>query len=219
MSPEAPVRAPVPADDPALRRALRLVQIVSERQSEDWRLLDAAIEGGVSAFWLRMPGATGAKIYRQARGLVTRATAAGVSVIVGDRADVALAVGASGVQLGVRSPPPSRIRPWFPGWIGASCHSESELARAEQAGCDYLVLSPVFGVPEKGAPLGTAVFGRWAAAVSRPVVALGGVEAANVAELMAAGAAGVAAVRALSAPGSARALAAEIEGTQDAPRD
>lgn len=177
--------------------ALRLVYIVDEAAARDWRRLDAAVEGGTTAVWLRAPRATGAELYRQARELVRRCQPHGVAVIVGDRADVALAAGAEGVQLGFRSPPVRRVRPWFPNWIGVSCHTEDELASAVRARADYAVLSPVFGVPDKGAPLGPALFRRLRAAVELPVVALGGIELETIQDLEGSGAAGVAVIRAL----------------------
>lgn len=183
---------------PTLAEALRLIYVVDVERSRDWRHLEAALDGGVTALWLRAPDATGAELYRVGKDLLQRARPRGVGLIVGDRADVAMALGAEGVQLGHRSPPAGRVRPWFPGWLGASCHSESELRRAQEAGADYAVLSPVYGVPEKGAPLGPALFERLRLTVTLPVVGLGGVETDNVAAVSAAGAAGVAVIRALS---------------------
>ena len=66
------------------------------------------------------------------------------------------------------------------------------------SGADYAVLSPVYGVPEKGTPLGTEKF----ASILRdagelPVVALGGIEASNVDAVRTTGASGVAVIRAL----------------------
>lgn len=180
-----------------LARALRLVYIVDREAARDWHRLDTVLAAGASCLWLRAPGATGAELYRAARDLVWRTHERGASIVIGDRADVAQAVGADGVQLGFRSPPARKVRPWFDGWIGVSCHSEAELRSAERAGADYAVLSPLFGVPAKGGPLGTALFQRLVEAVDIPVVALGGIDAGNAGEARAAGAAGVAVIRAL----------------------
>lgn len=182
---------------PHLRDALRLIYVVDDEQARDWRRLEAALAGGVSCVWLRMPEHSGGEVYRVGKELIGRCRPRGVALVVGGRADVAMSLGAEGVQLGHRAPPAHRVRPWYPGWLGASCHSESELKRAQEAGADYAVLSPVFGVPDKGVPLGTALFGRLRAAVTLPVVALGGIEAETAAEVRAAGADGVAVIRAL----------------------
>lgn len=180
-----------------LRDALRLVYIVDREAARDWHRLDTVLSSGATCLWLRAPGATGAELYRAARDLVWRTHERGGKIVIGDRADVALAVGADGVQLGFRSPPARKVRPWFDGWIGVSCHSEAELRSAERAGADYAVLSPLFGVPAKGGPLGTALFQKLAGCVDLPVVALGGIDAGNAAEARQAGAAGVAVIRAL----------------------
>jgi thiamine-phosphate pyrophosphorylase len=180
-----------------LAEALRLVYVVDRRTARDWRLLDAAAEGGVTMVWLREPGASGAELYRSAKDLAWRTRERGIALLVGDRADVAMAVGAQGVQLGVRSPPTRRIRPWFPRWIGESCHSEAELRAAKQGGADFAVLSPLFGVPRKGEPLGLALFARLRAVVDLPVVALGGIDPESAGGVRAAGADGIAVIRAI----------------------
>lgn len=181
-----------------LQDALRLVFIVDAATARRGDHLDAALGSGVSALWLREPAATGAELYTLARDLVVRCQGHGAALIVGDRADVALAAGAQGVQLGHRSPPAKHVRPWFDGWIGVSCHSARDLQRAAAAGADHAVLSPVFGVPEKGTPLGTERLASLLQEVADlPVVALGGIEAENVTEVRETGAAGVAVIRAL----------------------
>ena len=184
-------------DTRRLREALRLIYIVDREAAADWARLDAVLSAGVSCVWLRAPGATGAELQRTAQELVWRCHGRGAGVIVGDRADVALSSGADGVQLGFRSPPVRKIRPWFKGWIGASCHSSAELGKAERGGADYAVLSPLFGVPDKGGPLGSAHFEQLAAACALPVVALGGIDETNVDRTRATGAAGIAVIRAL----------------------
>lgn len=178
--------------------ALHLVFIVDAATAARPDHLDAALGSGVSAVWLREPKATGAELFKTARDLAVRCGTHGTALIVGDRADVAMAVGAQGVQLGHRSPPLSRVRPWFDGWVGVSCHSAGDLRRAGEDGADYAVLSPVFGVPEKGTPLGTERFTSFLdEAGDLPVVALGGIETSNVESVRATAATGVAVIRAL----------------------
>lgn len=204
------------APTPLLADALRLVYVVGRDQARDWRRLDAVLEGGATALWLREPEASGAELYRLGKDLVGRCRERGAALLLGDRADVALALGADGVQLGHRSPPAHRVRPWYAGWLGVSCHSEGELKRAEEAKADYAVLSPVYGVPSKGSPLGPALFGRLRVGVRLPVVGLGGIEPGNAGEVRRAGADGVAVIRALreaaDPAGAARALRAAMTG-------
>jgi thiamine-phosphate pyrophosphorylase len=184
---------------PPLRvlEALRLVYVVDEEQAANWKHLDLVLTSGVTALWLRAPSQNGSELYRIARDLLLRCRSHGAALVVGDRADVARCAGADGVQIGHRSPPAHHVRPWFPGWMGVSCHSEADLRRAESAGADFAVLSPVYGVPSKGAPLGPTLFGRMRQTVKIPVVALGGIEPEKAAEVRAAGADGIAVIRAL----------------------
>jgi thiamine-phosphate pyrophosphorylase len=181
----------------SLKDALRVVYVVGPESVDDWQRLDLVLAAGVTALWLRLPGATGSEVYRRAKDLLRRSRSFSAAVLVGDRADVAMAAGADGVHHGWRSPPPRNVRPWLPRWIGVSCHSEADLVRAQAVGADYAVLSPLFGVPEKGPPLGSALFRRLRLRVGIPVVALGGIDGHNVVEAREAGADGVAVVRAL----------------------
>lgn len=182
---------------PPLEQVLNLIHIVDVQAARDWRHLDEAFAGGVSAVWLRAPRASGAELFAAARDLKRRCEPFGVALIIGDRADVACAVGTPYVQIGMRSPPARFVVPWFPGQVGVSCHSERELRRAAESGAAFAVLSPIFGVPDKGAPLGVARFQRYVEGAQLPVVGLGGVEDANVDAVRAGGAVGVAVIRAL----------------------
>lgn len=177
--------------------ALRLVYVVDTAAAADGPRVDAALDHGATALWLREPGATGRVLYDAAGSLLLRCRRLGAVLIVGDRADVAMAVGADGVQLGHRSPPARSVRPWYRGFLGVSCHSATEIAAAEEAGADYVVVSPVFGVPDKGTPLGVDGLAQLARTARRPVVALGGVTPDNVGLLRDLGLAGVAVIRSL----------------------
>lgn len=122
-----------------------------------------------------------------------------VQIFVNDRLDVALSIKASGVQLGNGSLPVSAARQldatW---WIGKSVHdlAEAEAARAE--GADYLLVGPVYATathPDRP-PLGLETLAR-IVQIGLPVVAIGGIGAAEARAVKAAGAYGVAAIRAL----------------------
>lgn len=177
--------------------ALRVVQIVDCAGAADGAHLDATLSAGVTAVWLRDPAATGRRLYEAAGSLLLRCRRLDAALLVGDRVDVALAVGADGVQLGQRSVPVARVRPWYRGWIGASCHHAAEVASAVEGGADHVVLSPVFGVPDKGAALGVEGLRSLLGVTRVPAVALGGVEPGTVGLLRDLGLAGVAVIRAL----------------------
>lgn len=115
-------------------------------------------------------------------------------LIVHDRLDVALVTGI-GIQLTTRSIPIDRVRRRFPELrIGQSIHSLTEAAAAEQAGADYVMYGHVFetgskpGVPPRGLNALTQVVDRTAI----PVLAIGGIEPANVQQVLATGCSGVA---------------------------
>ena len=133
------------------------------------------------------------------------------SLLINDRVDVALAVGADGVQRTHDSLPVPVLRAiGGPGLlIGASVHSVEEARTAAGEGADFIVFGPVFDTPSKrpyGPPQGLEALQRVTAAVATPVLAIGGITATRVRVVLAAGAAGVAVISAILAaarPGEA----------------
>jgi thiamine-phosphate pyrophosphorylase len=126
----------------------------------------------------------------------------GAKLLVNDRADVALAVGADGLQRAGTSLPVSAVRAISPpGFlIGASVHSVAEARAAGPEGADFLLFGPVYDTPSKrqyGPPQGLAALERVASAVRLPVFAVGGVTPACVAEVIRTGASGVAVIAAI----------------------
>lgn len=119
-----------------------------------------------------------------------------VPVLINTRLDVALACGAAGVHLPSNSLSPRAIRAITPpGFlISVSCHTLDEVRRAEAEGSDLVVFGPVFPTPGKGPPVGTAMLRQAAESVRIPLLALGGINAANSDECLTAGAAGIAAI-------------------------
>ena len=123
-------------------------------------------------------------------------------LLVNDRADVALAVGADGVQRTHASLPVAALREITPpGFlIGASAHSTAEAREAAAQGADFVVFGPVYDTPSKrgyGPPQGLGALEAAAAAATRPVLAVGGITPERVGEVRAAGAAGVAVISAI----------------------
>lgn len=133
--------------------------------------------------------------------MVAALTGRGPKIIVNSRLDVALAAGAHGVHLPADSPAATRFRTITPpGFlIGVSCHTLTEVERAEQEGADYAFLSPIFPSPSKpgyGPPLGVELLAEACRRVRIPILALGGVNDANAENCIAAGAAGFASISA-----------------------
>ena len=123
-------------------------------------------------------------------------------LIVNDRADVAVAVGAQGVQRTHASLPVAemkvvtdkRVR------VGASVHSLDDARVAADQGAEWLFFGPVYDTPSKrqyGAPQGLTALERVARAVEIPVVAIGGITPDRVADVRGAGARGVAVISAI----------------------
>ena len=127
----------------------------------------------------------------------------GARLIVNDRADVALAASADGVQRTHSSLPVSALRITPPGFlVGASVHSEGEARDAAAQGADFIVFGPVYDTASKrryGPPQGLAALEAVTHAVDRPVLAVGGLTPERVPEVLAAGAAGVAVIGAIYA--------------------
>jgi thiamine-phosphate pyrophosphorylase len=126
----------------------------------------------------------------------------GARLVVNDRVDVALAVGADAVQRTQTSLPVDDIRS-IAGRrlaIGASVHSLEDAIDAEMRGADWLVFGPVYDTPSKrrwGPPQGLERLAKLVQAVRIPVVAIGGITPERVSAARAAGAAGVAAIAAI----------------------
>ena len=132
-------------------------------------------------------------------------------LIVNDRVDVALAVGADAVQRTSTSLPIEDIRAIADKRlrIGVSVHSLEEAVEAELKGADWVVFGPVYDTPSKrayGPPQGVARLERVAATVRLPVIAIGGINPERVREVQQGGARGVAVISAIlgaESPGDA----------------
>jgi len=158
-----------------------------------------ALETREVALHIRGPHTSGRTLTRLARILREPAAACGVTLLVNDRLDVALAVEASGVHLGSRSIPPTEARRLLGEGrlLGVSVHSESEAVEATRSGADYLFFGPLFETPSHpgAAASGAEVVDRVLSRVDLPVVGIGGVTPQRAATVIASGAHGVAAIR------------------------
>jgi len=184
--------------------------------------VEACLGAGLKAVQLREKDLAARDLLSMARGLRESTRRHGAKLLINDRADVALAVGADGVQRAGTSLPVSALRSISPpGFlIGASVHSVAEARAAEPEGADFLLFGPVYDTPSKrqyGPPQGVAALERVASAVRLPVFAVGGVTPARVAEVTRAGASGVAVIAAiLGSDGGADRPADAVKGFLDA---
>ena len=132
-------------------------------------------------------------------------------LIVNDRADVALAVGADGVQRTHASLSVEELRIIADKHVrvGASVHSLNEAKAVAAQGAEWVFFGPVYDTPSKrayGPPQGLAKLAAVVKAVRTPVIAIGGITPARVADVRATGASGIAVISAiLAAPSPAAA--------------
>ena len=179
----------------------RLHAITDERIARRADLGDVARELAIAgsanlALHARGRALTGLEHYELASRLTAYPPA---HLFVNDRLDVALALNAAGVQLGVGSLPVSaarRVRAAW--WIGKSVHDLAEADAAKAEGADYLLVGPVYATashPDRE-PLGLETLGRMSE-MGLPVIAIGGIDPDRARHVKAAGAYGAAAIRAL----------------------
>jgi len=167
------------------------------------RVVAAAVAAGAPVVQVRAKDCTDRVLYEFARRVVEICHAAGAACIVNDRVDVALAVGAAGTHLGNEDLPIAAVRRVAgPGHlIGGTARDPERAAALVAAGADYLGVGPAYPTTTKAGlpdPLGPAGVAAVAGAVDIPVIAIGGVTAERVPDLLAAGADGIAVVTAIS---------------------
>jgi thiamine-phosphate pyrophosphorylase len=192
-----------------LAQWLRLYLVTDQASLAGRTLSDvvlAAVQGGVTCVQLRDKELGTRDFFTQATQLMALLAPFGVPLVINDRIDVALACGAQGVHLGQSDLPIEVARGLLPPhvFIGWSVENEDDVARAQAVPADYLGVSPIFATPTKRdtqPPWGLEGLRQVRASTAIPLVAIGGVDGSNAAEVLAAGADGLAVVRAIcSAP-------------------
>ncbi len=159
-----------------------------------------AIRSGIDLVQVREKDLTTRELVALVESALGAARGTHTRVVVNDRLDVALALGASGIHLGRQSLEPRLVRRFVPQnfLIGVSCHSLEEARDAEAAGASYIIFGPVFETPSKlafGPPLGIEALREAATNVKLPLLAVGGITLENARECLQAGATGIAAIR------------------------
>ncbi len=178
-------------------------------------LAAAAVDGGATIVQLRSKAVPDPEFLALARRVLAALSPSGVPLIVNDRVHAAAACGAAGVHLGQDDMPPAEARRILGQGriVGVSVNTVDEALRAERDGADYVGLGPVHPTGSKatGLPvLGPDGVRMVSSAVSIPVVAIGGVTAANARPLLDAGAAGVAVISAILGRPDVREAAREL---------
>ncbi len=177
--------------------------------------VEAAVTGGVDAVQLREKDMPSEELLPLARRL-RQATEGRALLLVNGPLAGALAAEADGVHLPEDAPPVGRPREGF--LIGRSVHSLAAARRAEAEGVDYLIAGPVYETRSHPGrePAGLALIEEVARGVRLPVLAIGGVNAERVEEVVRAGASGVAVISAILAQPDKRAAAEGLRRALDA---
>jgi thiamine-phosphate pyrophosphorylase len=162
-------------------------------------VVEECLEAGLPAVQVREKDLGAGDLARLCRRLLGSVRDRGAQLVVNDRVDVALAVGADAVQRTHTSLPVEDIRAIVGGRlrIGVSVHSLIDAVEAEVKGADWVTYGPVYDTPSKrayGPPQGLERLAEVAGRLRIPVVAIGGITPQRVKEVRAAGARGVAAI-------------------------
>jgi thiamine-phosphate pyrophosphorylase len=160
-------------------------------------------EGGARLIQLREKHLAPRLFYREAEAAVQEAHKSGVCLIINDRPDIALAVGADGVHLGQDDLPSEAARSLLgpDAIIGLSTHNTAQAQAAAKLPIDYIAIGPIFATATKVNPEptvgldGLRLVRELIGAV--PLVAIGGITTDNAAQVIAAGADAVAVLSAL----------------------
>ena len=163
---------------------------------------EAAVRAGVKIIQLRMKHATRDEILAEAREMRKVTAGTGTLFIVNDDPSIAAEVEADGVHVGQGDMPPAEVRARYPGLkiVGLSTHNMDQVRASVSQPIDYIGVGPVYATPTKDIPdptLGLKTMGKMVAAAAHPAVAIGGIDAERLPDVVAAGARNFAVVRAV----------------------
>jgi thiamine-phosphate diphosphorylase len=173
-----------------------------------------ALEGGAAVLQWRDKRRDKGVQLADARAIAALSGEHGALLIVNDHADLALATGADGVHLGQNDLPIDAVRAIVGRdfIIGASTNNADEATHAEAAGADYVAVGAIFPTVSKDVtrPANLDRIREVKAAVRLPVVAIGGINASNIASVVEAGADAAAVISAVCAAADPRTAAATL---------
>ena len=198
----------------SLLETVDIYPVTCERLSSgrsDLEVLDGLINGGARIVQLREKDLCERDFFRLAEKFRERTAKAGMLLIINDRVDVAIAVGADGVHLGQEDlPVPAALKIAPDLLIGASTHNLEEALRAQDEGVDYVNIGPIFPTGTKDGVkhwLGPGAIPQITARLRIPFTVMGGIKEANIKQVLEMGAGKVAVVTAITqAPDIAEAV-------------
>ena len=186
-------------------------------------LAELAIKGGADTVQFRQKHGTTRELVTIAQQMQAVCTRHNVPLIVNDRADIALAIGATGAHFGQDDMPVSIGRRILPteAIIGASARTEEKILEAITEGADYIGFGPIYGTsskPDAEAAKGLERLRRMCDIAACPVIAIGGISVETAGEVIRAGAHGIAVISAVCAHSepdiATQALLNEIQGAK-----
>ena len=186
-------------------------------------IVAAAVNGGVTLVQLREKTASTRAFIEQAKVLKRLLAPLRVPLLINDRIDVALAAGADGAHVGQQDMPVALARQLLgpAAIIGLSITELGQVRDRDVELADYLGVGPIFAQSTKldaTPPLGLDGLAEVRRASSKPIVAIGGVSAANADAVRSAGADGIAVVSAIMGADDPRAAAAALVSAPKAGR-
>jgi thiamine-phosphate pyrophosphorylase len=190
--------------DPGLAGARPLAEVVA-----------AAVRGGVTLVQLRDKEAGGRALLDQARSLKAVLDPLAVPLIVNDRVDVAVAAGAAGCHVGQSDLPAAAARALLgpEAILGVSLDAVDQVGAVDPEIVDYVAHGPLAATATKadaGRPVGAAGLAAVRARTRLPLVAIGGINAANAGEAVRAGADGIAVISAIVAAADPEAASRQL---------
>jgi len=179
-----------------------LTDTVLQSRFSHAELTKLAIAGGADTIQFRQKIGTTRKMIEVARQLKHLCAEAGVTFLVNDRVDVAIAADADGVHLGQDDFPLPLARELLGGSriIGGSAATLKEARKCLAEGVDYIGFGPVFPTTSKadaGPVSGIELLKQVVEAVPLPVIAIGGIDAENTVEVIRSGTHGIAVISAV----------------------
>ena len=167
-------------------------------------LAELAIAGGADTVQFRQKSGTTRELITTAQSIQTACAQHKVPLIVNDRADIALAVGATGAHFGQDDMPVSIGRQILSttAIIGASARTEEKILAAISEGADYIGFGPIYGTtskPDAETAKGLDRLRRMCEIADCPVIAIGGITVQTAGDVIRAGAHGIAVISAVCA--------------------
>jgi thiamine-phosphate pyrophosphorylase len=181
--------------------SLYLVTEESIAIEELTRIITESVSGGVSIVQLREKSNSSLSFYKKASELKQLLNELSIPLVINDRVDIALAVGADGIHIGQDDLPLPVVKKMVPEdmFVGVSVSTLEEALEAERNGADYIGVGSVFPTKTKQDATLMALedLGEICRGVSIPAVAIGGITADNITALSDSGLSGTAVVSAI----------------------